>query len=110
VSVHTACPALLIVNFVSLLVLPDISAAFDTVDHDILPDVLSHRFNITDTAFRQLVPVMSAMSVRTQTVVYHEQQTDIIEIGCSVPQRLYDGSGSQHFALPHFRRYQIAPL
>ena len=70
-------------NHVSLLVLLDLSAAFDTVDHGILLDVLSRRFNITDTAFSWF---QSYLNGRTQTVVYNEQQTDIIEIDCSVPQ------------------------
>ena len=70
-------------NHVSLLVLLDLSAAFNTVDHDILLDVLSRWFNITDTAFSWF---QSYLSGRTQTVVYNEQQTDIIEIDCSVPQ------------------------
>ena len=34
-----------------------------------------------------------------------------MEIKCRVSiTRLYDGSGSQHLALPHLRQYQIAPL
>ena len=48
-----------------------------------LLDVLSRRFNITDTAFSWF---QSYLSGRTQTVVYNEQQTGIIEIDCSVPQ------------------------
>ena len=69
-------------NHVSLLVLLDLSAAFDTADHDILLDVLLRRFKISDTTFSWF---QSYLSGRTQTVVYNEQQTDIIDIDCSVP-------------------------
>ena len=48
-----------------------------------LLDILSRRFNITDTAFSWF---QSYLNGRTQTVVYNEQQTDIIEIDYSVPQ------------------------
>ena len=48
-----------------ILVLPDLSAAFDTVDHDILNTRLKHRFGITEKA---LGWIQSYLSGRTQFV------------------------------------------
>lgn len=68
---------------VSLLVLLDLSAAFDTVDHSILLSVLSNRFSVVDTAFNWF---QSYLSGRTQSFVYAGQQTSNFPVNCSVPQ------------------------
>ena len=68
---------------VSQLVLLDLSAAFDTVDHQILLCVLSHRFGISGTAFNWFE---SYLSGRTQSFVYAGHVTDCFPVACSVPQ------------------------
>jgi Reverse transcriptase (RNA-dependent DNA polymerase) len=68
---------------VSLLLLLDRNAAFDTVDHSILLPVLSHRFSVVDTAFNWF---QSYLSGRTQSFVYAGQQTSSFPVYCSVPQ------------------------
>lgn len=68
---------------VSLLVLLDLSAAFDTVDHPILLSVLSSRFSVIDTAFSWF---KSYLSDRTQSFIYAGHQTSSFPVYCSVPQ------------------------
>ena len=70
-------------NQVSLLVLLDLSAAFDTVDHSILLSVLSNRFCVDGTALDWF---RSYLHERTQSFVYDSQQTDSYPLNCSVPQ------------------------
>jgi len=68
---------------VSMLVLLDLSAAFDTVDHNILLSVLSTRFSIHDTALDWF---RSYLSGRSQSFVHGGHQTDDYPVDCSVPQ------------------------
>jgi len=65
-------------NQVSILVLLDLSGAFDTVDHNILLSVLHNHFSVTDVALDWL---RSYLSDRT-----HGQQTESFPVNCSVPQ------------------------
>ena len=69
-------------NIVALVLL-DLSAAFDTVDHDTLLDILHDRFAVTDiplTWFR------SYMSDRTQSVSVNGAESAPVVVSCSVPQ------------------------
>ncbi|KXJ18896.1 putative RNA-directed DNA polymerase from transposon X-element [Exaiptasia diaphana] len=67
---------------VTLLVLLDLSAAFDTIDHTILADLLERDFGISDLA---LSWITSFMRGRVQRVtIKHEQSRDSLSSG--VPQ------------------------
>ena len=67
----------------TLLVLLDLSAAFDTVDHEILLSILETRFAIQCTALDWL---RSYLTGRTQVFVYADKQTVSYPVLCSVPQ------------------------
>ena len=60
---------------VSLLVLLDLSAAFDTVDHQLLLSVLANRFSVDSTALHWFE---SYLTDRTQTFTYKGEQTSIV--------------------------------
>ena len=63
----------------SVLVLLDLSAAFDTIDHDILLHRLQHVFSIQGT-------VRSYLTIRCQIVSTQGTHSDQIELCCGVPQ------------------------
>ena len=67
----------------SMLVLLDLSAAFDTVDHDILLTILSNRFSVEGTALKWFE---SYLTGRSQTFIYAGNQTSSFSVDCSVPQ------------------------
>ena len=68
---------------VTLLALLDLSAAFDTVDHDILLLRLSHTCDIGVTALRW---VQSFLTGRTLVVNFADQQSTCSALTCGVPQ------------------------
>jgi len=68
---------------VAALVLLDLSAAFDTVDHDILLKRLQATFGITDVAHRW---IRSYLSGRTQRVRHGANISSITRLLCGVPQ------------------------
>ena len=68
---------------VSVLVLLDLSSAFDTVDHEILLSLLTHRFCVRDTAYDWC---RSYLSSRIQSFNFADQQTGPYPVECSVPQ------------------------
>ena len=65
------------------LVLLDLSAAFDTVDHDILLQRLRVTFGISDVAHRW---IRSYLSGRTQRVRRGHKKSTVTRLMCGVPQ------------------------
>ena len=68
---------------IGALVLLDLSAAFDTVDHSILMDVLRRRFGIDGSALRW---VAEFLSNRRQVVYAGKTESDNIALQFGVPQ------------------------
>ena len=68
---------------VTLLVLLDLSAAFDTVDHDILLRRLENKFRIKDQAVTWL---KSYLSNRSQRIVVGSAKSDSLDLKFGVPQ------------------------
>jgi hypothetical protein len=65
------------------LILLDLSAAFDTVNHAILLHRLEHRFGVTNDALSWF---KSYLSDRQQAVVIEGQQSDPFPMSCGIPQ------------------------
>ena len=68
---------------VSVLVLLDLGAAFDTVDHDVLLDVFQKRFRVECCALDWF---RSYLSNRTQSFCITSGQSALVSLPCSVPQ------------------------
>jgi len=83
-SVHNDLVCTIHNGQVSLLVLLDLSAAFDTVDHSTLQSVLSSRFSVVNTTFSCF---QSSLSDRSQSFVYAGQQAINFPVQCNVPQQ-----------------------
>ena len=74
-------------------VLLDLSAAFDTVGHDILLDVLQRRFLVDGPA---LTWFRSYLTGRTQVFCVDNKQSAIFPVSCSVPM-FRTGTSTIHF-------------
>lgn len=66
-----------------VLVLLDLSAAFDTVDHSILLNTLLGDLGITGTAHLWMA---SYLKERLQRVVINDTQSEPFQLDCGVPQ------------------------
>jgi len=68
---------------VVLLVLLDLSSAFDSVDHNCLTSILRDRFSVADVALSWF---QSYLSGRTQTFMSGDDRSGPFTVCCSVPQ------------------------
>ena len=68
---------------VTALVCVDLSAAFDTVDHDVLLQVLRNKFGVSGVA---LTWFESYLRPRSTTVIIEDHQSSPVDVRCSVPQ------------------------
>ena len=68
---------------VTLLVLLDLSAAFDTVDHEVLLNRLRSSFGIRGTVLRWFI---SYLSNRWQRVSFNQEVSERFDLTCGVPQ------------------------
>ena len=68
---------------VTLLVMLDLSAAFDTIDHSIMSDVLSSRFGIGGIALKWF---QSYLSNRCQQINIGGVRSDVFDLEYGVPQ------------------------
>ena len=67
----------------AILVMLDLSAAFDTIDHDVLLDALEHQFGLVGTVLRWFG---SYLRGRVQAVKIGRAVSDFIELAFGVPQ------------------------
>ena len=74
---------LIIINAVTLLILLDLSAAFDTVDHDTMLRRLEYLFGIQGKALSWFA---SYLSGRTQRIIINESLSKPFKLECGVPQ------------------------
>lgn len=68
---------------VGALMLLDMSAAFDTVDHSIMVDVLERRFGVRDSALNWLEDFLTG---RSQAIRLGINQTDDVSLKFGIPQ------------------------
>ena len=70
-------------NFPSVVILLDLSAAFDTVDHDKLLQILENEIGIAGTALKWFT---SFLKGRSQKVMIGEEFSDVLELLYGVAQ------------------------
>ena len=64
---------------ITLLVLLD----FDTIDHQILPNVLENNFGISASALNWFVSYLSGLK---QQVLFYDQSSGDFQLNCGIPQ------------------------
>ena len=68
---------------VTLLVLLDLSAAFDTIEHSILLNILQQDFGVAGTALNWFD---SFLSGRKQRILVDDKTSEDFNLNCGVPQ------------------------
>ena len=76
-------------QLVTAIVILDLSAAFDTVDHDLLVDVLEKRFGITGTARKWYESYLRPRSFRVEV---GKERSQPRQLDYSVPQGSIQGA------------------
>ena len=76
-------------HLVTAVVILDLSAAFDTVDYNLLPEVLEKRFGVTDKA-KQLY--CKYIKHRKFSVIIGKSKSEPRQLKCSVPQGSIQGA------------------
>ena len=82
-AVHNAIVQAIDSKRLSVLVLLDLSSAFDTVDHGILLNILQDRFGVRGHVHRWF---KSYLIGRTQVFCTTSGRSDVVNLDCSVPQ------------------------
>ena len=93
---------------VTLLVLLDLSAAFDTIEHSILLNILKQDFGVAGAALNWFD---SFLSGRKQRILVGDKTSDDFNLNCGVPQGSCMGpvlftlytSPASYFSAPPFR-------
>ena len=63
----------------------DLSAAFDSVDHDVLLKRLEVSFGVCGTHLKWM---KSNVVCRTQTVIVNRSKSSMVKFSCGIPQRI----------------------
>ena len=71
---------------VTLLVLIDLSAAFNTIDHAILLKTLEKDFGVTRNALKCHKWLTSYLSKRKQTILIKDHKSEVFNLQSGVPQ------------------------
>jgi len=81
--VHTDLVRSIDRGHVTVLLMLDLSAAFDTVEHEVLLEILTHRFSVGGVALEWF---NSHLSDRTPTICFADSQSKPYNLVCPVPQ------------------------
>ena len=73
---------------ITMMVILDLSVAFDTVDHDILLKILENQFGVTDTALRWFNNYLRPRSFK---VCIGDEYSESHKLSFGLPQRLCSG-------------------